>query len=181
MSIPWTRLSLALDGAFVGAVCALALLALTPFNSQAPFEGRVAVSVFVLLLGCLVIGILRALLMPHPIQRACAVAAGLGVVYLSLLLDSWARSSPARAASALAQGLSATRFELPWVALLVAMSLGGLVVLQFFALRRLLLGWTEHATRLLSLSVVLACAGLLLRALIAYSSGSASLFVTSVG
>jgi len=181
VSSVWDRLSLFFDGAFVASICAFAVLALAPFNGTAVFQGAVAWAAGVLVFGCMLLGSVRGLFAPSPLVRACAVAAGLGMVYLGLLLDGWARSSAARTASALAQGLSATRFELPWVALLMAMSLGALSVLQFFALRRLLLRWPDQTARVISFTVALGCAGLLLRALIAYSSGSASLFVTRGG
>jgi len=153
---------------------------MAPFNGSALFEDGLGQATGVLLVGTLSLGILRALFAPVPTTRACAVAAGLGLVYLSSLLDAWARSSAARAASALAQGLSKTRFELPWVALLLAVALGALGGLQFLATGRLLQAVGEPKARIISLCVVVLYAALLLRALIAYSSGSASLFVTSV-
>jgi hypothetical protein len=171
----------ALDAAFACAVAVAAYCALGPFNGTLLFQGRLGQASAGIVFFCLLLGVLRALFSPSSDARACAVAAGLGLVYLASLLDGWARSSAARAASALAEGLSATRFELPWLALLMAVALGALGWLQFFAVRRLLEPWSKKAAQIASVGLAVLCSGLLLRALVAYSSGSASFFETSVG
>lgn len=176
-----TQLARALDGAFVCAVSVAALSALLPFNGTALFQGPLGQASAGVVFICLLMGVLHALFSSGADARACAVAGGLGLLYLVSLLDDWARTSAARAASALAQGLSATRFELPWVALLMAVSLGALCVLQFFAARRLLQAWSKQTALITAVGVAVLSGLLLLRALVAYSSGSASFFETYVG
>lgn len=167
---PWI-----LDGGFVLASFVLAYRALDPFNGIDPF--RPAFQLVQSLVVCLFVAIhlVRSLLSPRLDYRACSLLVLATCLYLATLLDRWAVSTPGRLTSALSAGLTYSVGGLPWLALVLSVSVLALGFLQFEALRQLT---TRFPTRW---SMFVAGFGsglssiLWLRAILGYVSGSPNL------
>lgn len=163
------------DGGFALACFLLAFRALDPLSGVDPVRPLPRLlqnSVAGLLVA---LQLVRALISPRFDIRACALLPILTALYLGTLLDRWALSTPGRLTSALSGGLSYSFGALPWLALLLSVSVLSLGFLQFEALRnittRLPARWSIFVAGSVSgLSTIL-----WLRAILGYVSGSPNL------